>query len=76
MEIVEQRQMALHDSRNIVLYAEQKGERKGKLEGKKEGKLETKLEMARQLLDVLDVETIAQKTRRRLRLYDRRLTDD
>ena len=50
MEIVEQRQMALHDSRNIVLYAEQKGERKAKLE------------IARQLLDVLDVETIAQKT--------------
>ena len=41
-----------------------------------EGKLEAKLEIARQLLDVLDVETIAQKTRRRLRLYDRRLTDD
>ena len=62
MEIVEQRQMALHDSRNIVLYTEQKGERKGKLEGKKEGKLEAKLEIARQLLDVSDVETIAQKT--------------
>ena len=50
MEIVEQRQMALHDSRNIILYAEQKGKRKAKLE------------IARQLLDVLDVETIAQKT--------------
>ena len=58
LEIVEQRQLALHDSRNIILYAEQKGERKGKLEGK----LEAKLEIARQLLDVLDVETIALKT--------------
>ena len=68
MEIVEKRQMVLHDNRNSLLCAKQ--------EGKKEGKLEAKLEIARQLLDVLDVETIAQKTRRRLRLYDRRLTDD
>ena len=54
MEIVEKRQMVLHDNRNALLYAKQ--------EGKKEGKLEAKLEIARQLLDVLDVETIAQKT--------------
>ena len=54
MEIVEKRQMVLHDNRNSLLYAKQ--------EGKKEGKLEAKLEIARQLLDVLDVETIAQKT--------------
>ena len=65
MEIVEKRQMVLHDNRNSLLCAKQ--------EGKKEGKLEAKLEIARQLLDV---ETTAQKTRRRLRLYDRRLTDD
>ena len=54
MEIVEKRQMVLHDNRNSLLYAKQ--------EGKKKGKLESKLEIARQLLDVLDVETIAQKT--------------
>ena len=54
MEIVEKRQMVLHDNRNSLLCAKQ--------EGKKEGKLEAKLEIARQLLDVLDVETIAQKT--------------
>ena len=54
MEIVEKRQMVLHDNRNALLYAKQ--------EGKKEGKLEAKLEIARQLLDVLDVETIARKT--------------
>ena len=54
MEILEQRQMVIHDDRNRSLYAQQKGEQKGKLEAK--------LEIARQLLDVLDVETIAQKT--------------
>ena len=62
MEIVEKRQMVLHDNRNSLLYAKQEGKKEGKLEGKKEGKLEAKLEIARQLLDVLDVETIAQKT--------------
>ena len=62
MEIVEKRQMVLHDNRNALLYAKQEGKKEGKLEGKKEGKLEAKLEIARQLLDVLDVETIAQKT--------------
>jgi predicted transposase/invertase (TIGR01784 family) len=50
LEIVEKSQMLLHDNRNALLYAEQ------------QGKLKAKLEIAKQLLDVLDVETIAQKT--------------
>jgi predicted transposase/invertase (TIGR01784 family) len=50
LEIVEKSQMLLHDNRNALLYAEQ------------QGKLKAKLEIAKQLLDVLDVETIARKT--------------
>jgi predicted transposase/invertase (TIGR01784 family) len=50
LEIVEKSQMLLHDNRNALLYAEQ------------QGKLKAKLEIAKQLLDVLDVEMIAQKT--------------
>ena len=62
VEIVEQRQRVLHDYRNMILYAEQQGEKKGRLQAKLEAKLAVKLEIARQLLDILDVETIAQKT--------------
>jgi predicted transposase/invertase (TIGR01784 family) len=50
LEILEKRQMFLHDNRNALLYAEQKGKRL------------KALEIARQLLDVLDIETIARKT--------------
>jgi predicted transposase/invertase (TIGR01784 family) len=50
LEIVEKSQMLLHDNRNAILYAEE------------QGKTKAKIEIARQLLDVLDVETIAQKT--------------
>lgn len=38
------------------------GKREGKREGKKEGKEERTIELATQFLDVLDVETIAEKT--------------
>lgn len=38
-----------------------KGIEKGRLEGKMEGKLEGKMEAARSLLDILDVEVIAQR---------------
>lgn len=58
LEVLEKRQMAWHDSRNALLYAERKGMEKGEQEGKR---LKA-LEIARQLLDVLDVETIARKT--------------
>jgi len=50
LEILEKRQMVLHDYRNAVLKAEQKG------------KADAKTEIARSLLDVLPIETISQKT--------------
>lgn len=58
LEILENRQMFLHDSRNAMLKARQEGEKAGEARGR----LETALSIARQLLDVLDVETISQKT--------------
>jgi predicted transposase/invertase (TIGR01784 family) len=58
LEILEKRQMFLHDSRNAILKARQEGEQKGR----QEGQHEKALEIARQLLDVLDAETISQKT--------------
>lgn len=66
LEILEQRQMVLHDNRNAILYAERKGHQKGMEEGleagRQEGENRKTLEIARSLLDVLDVETIARKT--------------
>jgi predicted transposase/invertase (TIGR01784 family) len=62
MEILEKRQMALHDNRNAILYAEQKGRREGEETGLEAGEQKAKREIARQLLDVLDVETISAKT--------------
>ena len=50
LEILEKRQMVLHDYRNAILKAKQTGEAKAKVE------------IARSLLDVLPVETISQKT--------------
>jgi predicted transposase/invertase (TIGR01784 family) len=58
LEILEKRQMFLHDNRNAILKAKQDGLK----EGRQEGRQEERLEIARQLLDVLDVETISQKT--------------
>ncbi|HBB34817.1 MAG TPA: transposase, partial [Cyanobacteria bacterium UBA9273] len=54
LEILEKRQMFLHDNRNAILKARQEGEQIGE---KRKA-----LEIARQLLDVLDVETISHKT--------------
>jgi predicted transposase/invertase (TIGR01784 family) len=54
LEILEKRQMFLHDNRNAILKARQEGEQVGE---KRKA-----LEIARQLLDVLDVETISHKT--------------
>jgi predicted transposase/invertase (TIGR01784 family) len=54
LEILEKRQMFLHDNRNAILKARQEGEQVGRKE--------KAMEIARQLLDVLDVETISQKT--------------
>ena len=41
----------------------EEGKREGKREGKIEGKIEEKVEIAKNLLDVLDDETIASATR-------------
>jgi predicted transposase/invertase (TIGR01784 family) len=58
LEILEKRQMFLHDNRNAIRYAEQKGEQRGEAKGERR----KALEIAQQLLDVLDIEAIAQKT--------------
>ncbi len=50
LEVLEKRQMALHDNRNAILKA------------KAEGRDEKALEIAKSLLDVLEPELIAQKT--------------
>jgi predicted transposase/invertase (TIGR01784 family) len=50
------------DLKNSLSTAHVKGELEGKMEGKLEGKLESQIEIARNLLDILDVKTIAQKT--------------
>jgi predicted transposase/invertase (TIGR01784 family) len=58
LEILEKRQIFLHDNRNALLKARQDGLD----EGEQKGRQEERLEIARQLLDVLDAETISQKT--------------
>jgi predicted transposase/invertase (TIGR01784 family) len=54
------------DYKNVMDYAreeaEKKGLEKGLKQGKTEGKAEAKIEMAKSLLDVLDIETIALKS--------------
>jgi predicted transposase/invertase (TIGR01784 family) len=50
LEVLEKREMFIHDNRNSILLAE------------KQARKAEKLAIARQLLDVLDVETIARKT--------------
>ncbi len=54
LEVLENREMFLHDNRNAILKARQ--------DGKTEGRQEERLEIARSLLDLLDAETIAEKT--------------
>ena len=54
LETLEQQAKVLYDYQNSIAYAEQKS--------REEGKKEAALEIARQLLDVLDLETIALKT--------------
>ncbi len=62
LEILEQRELVLHDSRNAIRYAEAKGRAEGREEGKQEGRKEAAIAIAQQLLDVLDLETISAKT--------------
>jgi predicted transposase/invertase (TIGR01784 family) len=54
LEILEKRQMFLHDSRNAILKAQQ--------QGIQQGDRQARLKIAQQLLEVLDIKTIAQKT--------------
>jgi predicted transposase/invertase (TIGR01784 family) len=58
LELLEKREMALHDSRNAILKAQQDGRQQGLVEGEKR----KALAIARSLLDVLDAATIAGKT--------------
>jgi predicted transposase/invertase (TIGR01784 family) len=66
LELLEKRQMFLHDNRNAILKAKQDGLQEGRKEGLQEGTLlgekRKALEIAQQLLDVLDIKIISQKT--------------
>ena len=62
LEELEKREMFLHDSKNAMLRARQEGEEQGMRRGIEQGMQEKAKEIARQLLEVLDVETISQKT--------------
>lgn len=62
LETLEQQSRIIHDSLNAILYAEQQGELRGELKGELRGKREASIAIAIQLFDILDLETIAQKT--------------
>ncbi len=66
LDVLEKREMFLHDSKNAILKAQQDGEAKdrkeGRAEGREEGAKEKALAIARSLLGVLDVQTISQTT--------------
>lgn len=62
LDVLEKREMFLHDSKNAILKAQQDGEAKGRKEGREEGAKEKALAIARSLLGVLDVQTISQTT--------------
>jgi predicted transposase/invertase (TIGR01784 family) len=62
LDILDKREMFLHDSRNAILKAKQQGLAEGRAEGREEGRREQAIAIARSLLDVLDVETISQTT--------------
>jgi predicted transposase/invertase (TIGR01784 family) len=62
LEALEKREMVIEDQRNLIVRGLQEGLEKGRQEGLEEGKRTKALEIAQQLLDVLDDETISQKT--------------
>ncbi|GAB4333405.1 MAG: hypothetical protein OHK0047_21870 [Leptolyngbyaceae cyanobacterium] len=62
LELLEKRGMFLQDSRNALRKAEQAGEERGLQKGIRLGMQEKAKEIARQLLNVLDVETISHTT--------------
>ena len=58
LEALEKRELFIQDSYNAI----RKAKLEGKKEGKEEGRQEKAMAIARELLDVLDIETISQKT--------------
>jgi predicted transposase/invertase (TIGR01784 family) len=62
LEELEKREIYIHDQRNAITRAMRLGREQGREEGREEGMREAKLEIAKQLLDVLDEESISQKT--------------
>jgi predicted transposase/invertase (TIGR01784 family) len=62
LEILEQREMFLHDNRNAIRKAAQDAEARGEARGRAEGERQAKIAIARSLLNVLPIETISQTT--------------
>ena len=62
LEVYEYMALKEFDEINALKTAERKGVEEGKIEGKIEGEKNKQLEIAKNLLDVLDIETIALKT--------------
>jgi len=58
LEVLENREIFIHDSRNAILKARQEGRDEGEAIGAKQ----KAINIARQLLNVLDVDTISQMT--------------
>jgi predicted transposase YdaD len=52
----------IYAEQQAELRGEERGKREGKQEGEREGKRSAAIAIAQQLFDVLDLETIAQKT--------------
>lgn len=62
LEMLEKREIFIHDSRNAILKARQEGREEGREEGEAIGAKQKAITIARQLLNVLDAETISQTT--------------
>ncbi len=62
LEVLESREIFIHDSRNAILKARQEGREEGREEGEAIGARQKAITIARQLLNVLDVDTISQMT--------------
>ena len=62
LEDLERREIFIADQRNALRKAQRQGHAKGHAEGHAEGQRQQALCIARALLDVLDLDTIAAKT--------------
>jgi predicted transposase/invertase (TIGR01784 family) len=62
LDLLEKREMFIHDSKNAILKAQRDAEAKGLEKGREEGAKEKALSIARSLLGVLDIQTISQTT--------------